>query len=691
MNPVHGRAAPFMLAIAVGAFLLFLIQPIQGKVLLPIFGGGGSVWTTCLLFFQVVLLLGYAYAHAISAWLAPSRQIVLHSILLLLSLPWVSMLPDPSWRPEDSDLPTLRILLFLARGIGFPLLLLASTGPLVQRWFAHRFPLASPYRLYALSNLASLLGLMAYPFVLEPLSGLRQQARFWMVGYGIYVAACVGCGVLVYRLPRPASRDRGTGPSGFPFRRRVLCLALSACGTLLLMSTTNQVTQDIAPVPLLWVLPLALYLLSLIISFDHERWYDRRFWLPFLGLGLVGTVTAVLAENDLHIVLQVAFSLTTLFSACMVCHGELVRLKPDVQYLTSFYLTVAAGGALGGLFVAVLAPVLFRGYWEHPIGLVSTVLLLSLCLLGDADPRLRRGRVPWAAASALAGAAVLGAFLLIHVRLELGRPILATRSFYGILSVYEKGRKGTSRHRRVLRHGRAPHGVQLLDPKLQHLPGGYYGPQSGIAVASLYHPRRTAEDAGLNIGAVGLGAGTIAAHARHGDRVRFYEINLDVERIARSLFTYLENSPAPCHVVIGDARVVLERELREGSQQFDVLVLDAFNSDSIPVHLMTREAFELYFRHLREDGILALHISAIHLDLKPVVEGLADVLGKHTVRIVEETDPAGGVLWSEWILVTSSNAFVQDPRVIAAATPSRPTTRVVWTDDFSNLLQVVRY
>jgi len=694
---------PYALAIFLSAFLLFQVEPIIARYILPWFGGTPAVWTTCMLFFQVFLLAGYAYAHLLARHLSPRHQALVHLSLVVCSLVFLPITPGEALKPDGSENPMLAIIVLLVVTIGGPFLLVSASGPLLQHWFNRIHPTVSPYRLYALSNLGSLLGLVSYPFFIEPKLGLNTQTVFWSAGYGLYAVMCAWGAIPLFRLAtQSGSSETPENPATKKpsLSESFLILALAACGSVVLLASTNQICRDIAVIPFLWVIPLSLYLISFILCFDHPRWYNRRVWVPVLLTALAAVVYLLLqdyGEMELNVYAQIAIYSAALFACCMVCHGELVRLKPAASYLTSFYLMVALGGALGGVFVNLVAPVLFRGYWEFHLGLVATMVLLGLCLYRARDLHrsplvLWSGSILW-----VGGIAALAGFLGLHIQEQQENNILTTRNFYGVLRVNETD-SGTEFATRFLYHGRISHGRQFLIPRMQSYPTAYYGPFSGISLAIGRHPLRLslnkledgARQGGLYVGNIGLGVGTIAAYSKPGDTYRFYEINPDVDRIAREYFTYLKDAKGLQQVVLGDGRISLERELASNvRQQFDILTVDAFSGDGIPVHLLTREAFALYWEHLKPDGILALHITNRHFDLSPVVRALARELDKQALWIKDMSDREKGNNYSEWILVTSNQTFLRDPFVNFRIQPWPTPREILWTDDYSNLFQVV--
>lgn len=672
----------FASTIFVSAFLLFQIQPMIAKMILPWFGGSAAVWITAMLFFQTALLGGYLYAHWLVRTLRPGMQAVVHTVLLLSSMALLPIAPAAAWKPSGSEEPITRILGLLTVSVGLPYFLLSTTSPLIQAWYSRHYRAALPYKLFGLSNLASLLGLLAYPFLVEPNVTLRQQSLGWSAGYLLFAALGLITAVMSSRGAAAAVDCRqsegttaDTDAQPPRVRDQVLWLLLAACSSTFLLAVTNHLTQNVASIPFLWVLPLTLYLLSFIITFDYERLYHRTAFLWLLFAALIGMAFGLVKWNSLTSLKLVipAFS-TGLFVVCMFCHGELVKRKPAPRHLTTFYVMLSVGGALGGVLVGLVAPTVLPGYYELPAVLVA-LAVLTLFLI---EYRER----PLTAAVGLAVA--LGVLLLcIHsTNLYRESSLVRVRNFYGGLRVDEYNRN-TEDEVRALVHGTVNHGMQLTDPERRREHITYYGPESGISLA-IGSLRRSS----LKVGVLGLGAGALAAFAeQRGDHFRFYEINPLVEKLARTEFTYLSDARGKVEVVLGDGRLSLERE---PDQHYDLLVADAFSGDAVPAHLLTKQALELYFRHLKPAGILALNITNTHLDLAPVVEKLGKALGKHAVIIENSTDEDREVFHSRWALV-SSRPFT-DPaiREVAEEPVSRPGMRV-WTDDYNNLFQVLKY
>ncbi len=685
---------PFALTIFTGAFLLFLVQPLIGKYILPWFGGTPGVWTTCMLFFQMVLLAGYAYAHFLSRWLQPRGQAAVHLGVLLASLAVLPIIPGDAWKPKPGDAPITHILLLLGATIGLPYFVVSTTGPLMQSWFARLNPGKSPYRLYALSNIGSLLALLAYPFLIEPNFARKLQALSWGWGLVAYVLFAAWCVRLVWvrgfaaQTPADghlAEEEPAEEPS---LRRKFLWLALPACASALLLATTNKLTQDVAVIPFLWVLPLSLYLLTFILCFDANQWYWRPLFLPAM-LACFGWLIYVLANiNDVGIGWQVPAFCLTLFVGCMVCHGELYALKPHPRWLTSFYLMISLGGAIGGFLVAVVAPHVFKSYAELAWSCgACAVLVWLVCLPNWRVPGFQWWRFhAWLAGSLVALAVCLAFYIQSRER---DNVVEATRNFYGAMSVLEYGKETPGSRYLLLQHGRITHGFQLTDPDQRRRITSYYGEQSGVALAIRNFPRPQ-----KRIGVVGLGTGTTAAFGEKGDYVRIYEINEEVRRIATSHFTFIKDTQAvggKVDVIMGDARLSMERE---EPQRFDVLALDAFSSDAIPVHLLTKEAVGIYGKHLAADGVLAVHISNRYLDLEPVVENLAKEFGYERLSI---SDGDGEKDWwiysSTWVLLSKNKELMALIKTKTEAAKSDPSTKMVplWTDDYASLWPIMSW
>jgi SAM-dependent methyltransferase len=690
----------YAITIFLSAFLLFEVQPVIAKIILPWFGGTSAVWSTCMLFFQLVLLLGYLYAHWLHTRLAPRRQALVHISVLLLSLAALPILPAAHWKTAGGQ-PSLRILALLSATVGMPYFLLSSTGPLLQAWYARSHKEGMPYRLFALSNFASMLALLSYPLMVEPSLPNRMQAYGWSVAYTLFVAVCA---VTAWRSALRATAGAGSaapdagGDPAPSWTLRGLWLALAASASVLLLAVTTHLTQDVAAIPFLWILPLSLYLLSFIVCFEAPRLYWRGVFLPLLAVSLA--FMAVRLWPGLHEVESpwldwlthmdsraiIAAFAVALFICCMVCHGELARLKPHPRRLTGFYVTVSLGGAVGGVFVGLVAPNLFHAYYEFPIGLalclLAVTLVLARSLAGAAMPRRLAGM------AALAVVLVAYSWCLVaSMRLMVKNYRVVARNFYGQLRVYDNGDPNLDESAaRVLVHGVINHGQQMLRDEYRRQPVSYFCPDSGIGRAM-----RALEGQPRRIGILGLGCGTLAAYGRAGDSIRIYEINPLVIDIARREFTYLSDTPARVETAIGDGRLVIESE--PANHEFDILVMDAFSGDSVPVHLITREAFRSYFDHLKPGGILAVNISNKYLDLEPVMQRAAEALGK-TGFVYHYTPPEDDVLCfsCSWTLIMNDATSRAHPELAQHASkdlhPTRPFR--VWTDDFSNMYSILK-
>jgi len=686
-------AVPMLLyavTIFTSAFLLFLVQPVIAKQILPWFGGSATVWTTCLVFFQTTLLLGYAYADWTVRRLTPRNSLVVHAVLLVASIALLPIVPAAFWKPAGAENPSWLILGMLTATIGLPYFLLSTTSPLVQVWFARRFPARSPYRLFALSNLASMIALLGYPFLLEPWVMTRAQAWGWSAGYVAFVALCIAAGYASRRAPHAmvrtdvapssvaaeapaadAADDGGAPPTP---ARQGLWITLAATGSILLLAISNHITQNVAAVPLLWIVPLALYLLTFILCFDGTGWYKRDVFLSMVAAAL-GVMAWTQADPSLthELAIQVGVFCTGLFLACMFCHGELVRLKPSPRHLTRFYLMISLGGAIGSVLVGILAPLLLPAYFE----LGAALALCALLLLWQ----VRRDHAVFGILGLVSLFVTIGCAAW-YVREFYDGTIVAKRNFYGVLRVWQTGSDEATK--RILIHGTIMHGNQYGDPVLRREPTTYYTATSGIGLAiESRHP--SVEP--VKVGVIGLGTGTIATWGAKGDVYRFYDINPAVIEIAKRDFTYLGDSEATIETPLGDARLVLEREAPQG---FDVLAIDAFSSDAIPVHLITAEALEIYLRHMKPNGIVAFHVTNRFLDLVPVVEGLAHARGLAVAWISDSGDGRLGSS-SEWVLLSADPAALAKPSIADAATPISPRRDWrLWTDDFNNLVQVLK-
>jgi hypothetical protein len=684
------------------AFLLFQTELIVAKYILPWFGGTPAVWNTCMLFYQSVLMLGYLYSHWLCSRFDGKKQTRIHlrtlaivlAALAIAIVSWGSPLtPAAYWKYVLPEKPVLHILVLLALAVGIPFFLLSTTGPLLQHWFSRVYPDRSPYRLYAISNLGSLLGLLGYPFLLEWLLQIRKQAFLWTVLFVVFLALCaIQSRAVGARIPKAENEAQSETENPIPGRRVVLWCALSACASVMLLATTNLICQKISSSPFLWVIPLVLYLLTFTICFENSRWYNRPvfFSLYFVSVCLVVRMET-LPEAQLDAIRQMSVYCLFLFAVCMVCNGELERLKPPALQATPFYLSVAFGGALGGAFVVLLAPRVFHGFYEFHMAVFATgLVILGVALRGWPQTSRnwtelgRRGEL--ARRIVLATCATASLVLLVFVTrrniAQEARDVSHMRNFFGVKRVYDK--EGV----RYLLHGAITHGGQYRAHSLEMKPILYYAPQTGVGVL-LNNYRRIigrSESQSMRLGVIGLGAGVLAAYAGPSDSVRFYEIDPQVIELSggsQPIFTYLRRSPGNIQTVLGDARLNLEAEAAHHElQQFDVLVVDAFGGDAIPVHLLTSEAMQLYLQHLRgPDSVIAVNISNRVLDLTPVLRALS---AKWQLKF-DHVGSFGGV---DWVLLSRDKQVLEDP-ILYRPFPFSDSP-VLWTDDYSNLLKVLK-
>jgi len=704
MSPVN---VLFAIAIFLASFLLFLVEPIAAKRLLPLLGGSAAVWTTCLVYFQTTLLLGYLCAHLLATRLRQRAQVLVYTGLLVACLGQGSLNLHPDLQASTSH-PIISVFRLLTGLIGLPFLVLSATNPLLQSWYARgrawnktrvdsrnvAAP-AAPYRLFALSNLGSLLALIAYPWLVEPRLSLQAQSFGWLAGFVVFALACAGIACLkLWQGGAPPSTALVGRPSGIRATGadRVLWLALAACGAVLLCAMTNHVTQNIAAIPLLWIVPLTMYLLSFVVAFSRGEWLPGffRMQLPVLNVSLarlcllgltavslISVAYMLSVQKEASLKLTIPFYCTTLFISCLFCHAELHRLRPEAAQATSFYLMIAAGGALGSIFVGIVAPLIFAGNYELGCGLVFTAILMLAVTWSKG--------IGWRAVwTCVTGAIVALVFVQVHT--DRKDAIAQVRNFYGTMRVTQALEPPYTGFTRTLIHGTIIHGRQIFTDQLRTTPTSYYAHDSGVGLALDLccgtRPRR--------VGVIGLGAGTLAAYGRKGDVFRFYDINPQVEPIARNAFSYLRESAATIEIVPGDARLSMATEAPQG---YDVIVVDAFSGDAIPVHLLTSQAIEVYRRHLAPGGIMAFHVSNHFLDLAPVVKQEADHAGLHTLFIsIKEDDDDIGEFGSDWVLVTANQAFLsqKDLSEDASTIPPKPGLRL-WTDDYNSVLPLLKW
>jgi spermidine synthase len=708
--------ALYAASIALSAVLLFLVQPIIAKQILPWFGGGAGVWTTCMVFFQTLLLAGYGYAHWLASRTSRRQQWAIHSSLLAASLLCLPIVAADRFRPSGGQDPAGAILVLLAATIGPPYFLLASTGPLLQSWLVRRWPAGSVYRLFALSNAGSLAALVAFPLLIEPHYGSRAQALGWSTAYAAFVLACSSAAWRAPTLTPSGLRPEGAGgrerggpaaPSCSPGQCEGLMtgkgagrvagasasltwIALSALGVVILLGATAHISQNVASVPFLWLAPLTLYLASFVLAFEGRAgrgWYAPAWGIP-AALASAALMAAGLSASSgvLDVSLSVPLYCAGVMFTCLFCHGELAARRPEAGQLTRFYLMISLGGALGGIFAGLVAPRVFHSVYELPIALAAVCLAAGVAAWMRPAPGAGRRWI-------LCGLAAVAGLMTLYwdyafVRLLGTDVILMQRNFYGTLRVREVG-EGDRQVRRLL-HGVILHGEQPTRAADRLQPGSYYARSSGVGLAiRAAQQRRPA----ILLGVIGLGTGTLSAYGRAADIVRFYELDPDVVAIARHEFSYLSSTPAQVQITLGDARLSLQRELEGGqAPRFDVLAVDAFSSDSIPVHLLTRQAIQVYTRCMAEGGIIAVHISNRFLDLKPVLANLAGELGLSARLVRDEPDESDTRdSRSDWVLIAAGQDTLEQAPLAGRTEALKPDARVgVWTDQFNNLLAIIK-
>ena len=729
--------AVFSGTLFLSAFLMFLVEPMIARMVLPLLGGAASVWNTCLVFFQALLLCGYAYAHGSTSRLGPRPHAVVHVCLVLLPL-LVLPIRLAGGAPPATENPVGWLLLALLTSIGLPFFVLSTSAAVLQKWYAATGDEGArdPYFLYAASNLGSFVALIAYPLVVERTLPLRQQAQVWTVGYAVLAVMTVVCAAAAWRsapapslVEGPARHDEPDAVAGggeaIAWGRRARWIVLAFVPSSLLMAVTSYMSTDVAAVPLLWIVPLSLYLLTFTVAFSPSASSARALAARLMPMAAIALALVLVAQMNKPLTLVIPLHLAVFTIVALVCHGELANDRPSPARLTEFYFWIALGGMLGGLFNALVAPVVFTGIAEYPLVLVLACLVRPGAIGMAVRDSWRRDAL---FAVAVGGAAavsvlvnnsfgsasrflVLGAavpaliafsqqrrplrfalciaLLLLSgelVQSPFGRAVYATRTFFGVYRV----RVDEQLHYRFMFHGSTLHGMQSLLPERRAASLSYFHASGPIGQVFANVPAAAAAG---EVAVVGLGVGSLASYAGPAQRWVFYEIDPVVERIARNpaYFTYLSDCGARCRVTIGDARLSL---VRARPQQFGVIILDAFSSDAIPIHLLTREALALYQSRLAPGGVIALHISNLHLSLSPVLGRLAQAEGL-TALWQREPASAGsfadGKFPSEWMVLARDprdlGRLTADPRWTAPQVqPSTP----LWTDDFSNILSVLR-
>ncbi len=691
----------FAVCIFLSAFLLFQIQPMISKTLLPWFGGVPAVWSSAMLFFEIALTGGYAYANWLVNRKTTQKQTIIHLILMGVSVflviylwnIWPSPItPAASWKPGTLTSPFLYIFFLLTISVGLPFFVLSTNSPLMQAWFSRKNPGRSPYWLYALSNIGSLIGLILYPVVIEPLLTIQWQGWIWAGGYLLFVILAAYNAIQLrhlVRAPLPVEYDPDPIAMQKPGKQtQTLWIVLSATASLMFLAVTNEIAQQVAVIPFLWVLPLGIYLFSFVLAFSSRRWYQRKIYTLLFLIAAVSLIYILLYPSTNYIV-QIMIYNFLLFTITMICHGELYALRPQASHLTRFYLMVSIGGAIGGIIVNLIAPYIFRGFWEFKIGLAFVGILLVMFSYPRAHTR--------AAAfyrNIVRVMAVVVAFSLVYlIFFSTSNDLFARRNFYGVVNVLQKETGSEQHNANLLVHGTTVHGFQFLDAKLKDTPTSYFGTDSGVGLAILSNPHY---GSGMRVSVLGLGVGTLAAYGQPGDYYRLYEINpviVDLANGQGGYFTYIKDSQASTDIVLGDARISLENELKAGVENdFDILIIDTFSGDSPPVHLVTRQAFDIYLQNLAPDGLIAANISNNHLDFRPIFWQLAQYYDLEMALLQDPAQNNPAAYPSIWVLLTRNAALLQAPALVNKADRMEgySTDIRLWTDDYSNLFQIIK-
>lgn len=689
----------FAAATLLGAFMVFQVQPIISKCVLPWFGGTPAVWTTCMLFFQLLLFGGYLYAHLLRTYCRPSVQAIIHLSLLSAAVLMLPIEPSDAWKPMGDEAPTVYLLGLLLAHVGLPYFVLSSTGPLIQAWLSYHDNSDRVYRLYALSNAGSLAALLSYPFVVEPFLSVTQQSTAWSLMLCVFLLVQGMVAIKLFRVGDlfrdgdPAEERGDDQPDSIEselpgseisakvdWKTRAAWVGLPALASTMLLVVTNHVCQDVAVVPFLWVLPLSLYLASFIVCFDSPQWYRPKLIALVTGLSILGIESKSWLSGHWQLASVVLSFMTFLFGVCLMCHGEVARMKPRARLLTQYYALMSAGGAIGGLLVAVVCPLVFNSYLELPISMVIVQGLVFVLFV--ATKGWKTSKYDWNRAYKLryfAGMLVL--FPMIGMMRGSDDQVLASeRNFFGTLRVLQDHRGSH------LVHGSTIHGMQRSGENSGD-PTTYYSRDSGVGRAMT---ELQSSNNSLRIGVVGLGCGVLATYGRPNDEFDLVEINPAVIEIAKKHFTFIAECPSQLNFHLGDGRLVLDRM---SGRKFDLLVLDAFSSDAIPAHLLTYEAIESYQERLADDGVLAIHVSNTHLDLEPLVHRICDAALLQSKTVKTTGVPANCTSSAIWVLATRDGNPVWHSELLANAislSPKQIQSAPFWTDQNHNLLSVLR-
>lgn len=673
------------ITIFLSALLLFLVQPLLAKAMLPFFGGSAFVWVVSILFFQIGLLLGYSYAYFLAKYLSDKAQAICHIVLLAFScwfIPidlYVNHFLEGLW-------PPIGVLYILSLCILIPFVVISASSPLLQHWYCQIRRTTFPYVFYAISNLGSLLGLIGYPFLIEPMIGLKDQKVLWSALYALYILLCLCCLSKLLFVQSNTVKDQTIAK--LSVNNMLKWLLLTFLSSALLLSVTLFLSQNVINLPLIWVLPLAFYLISYIIVFSRHKIYDRQFWsiscLIWLLLTLWLIYSGRLAGMDVVIVF-----LTLLFCACMFCHGELIFLKPHQQHLTVFYLFIALGGVLGGIFVNIVAILLFKNWWDFflPLIVINGLIILIFYREYASSKTLWNGGL---SIFSVMSVICLFGVIIQNIYLEKNKLISQYRNPYGFIKVVHYQFEDKNQNYKALMHGKIMHGLQFDDNTKKNWPTTYYSSVSGIGIAMKF---LDSQHKPLHIGVIGLGSGTFASLTKAGDKLHFYDIDKDIETVALNDFSFIKDTKADVKISLGDARIQLQKELQAtGGRQYDLLVIDAFSGDAIPSHLLTKEAMQLYQKHLAKGGIIAFHTSNTYVNLLPVTKALASTQSCSHYWIENEGDAKLGIFKATWALITCNPEFGEWLiKQEIKTTETSQSQSILWTDDFSTILPLLRW
>lgn len=668
---------PFVISIFISATLVFLIQPIVSKSILPHFGGGVSVWIACMLYFQFNLFVGYLYAHLLTHFLPKNLQIIIHVLLIIASFFMLKMSFNEFTIAGDNQ--TLNIFAILFKSIFLPCMLVSASSPLLQYWYHLSKHSDYPYWFYSVSNIGSMLGLLGYPFLIELVLPMSTQKSLWVGAYFMYVMMCFTCLWILFKSKQDHIQDEHLA-SKINYLNFIKWVGYSFLGCVILLAVTLIITNEVFNLPLIWLLPLALYLTTFIWVFSSSKRFDPFLWkglfvffcMAFVYFQVVTKSTGFLSVINL---------LLLMFSACMICHGQLKNLRPNNQQAPIFYLAMSAGGLLGGIMVNLAAPIVFNALWEFYLAIVFLLLYLLFCNKTRSNFYLR------AFDAVLITCTIMFGYYIYHS--EWGTSYdYKHRNFYGIVKIYNQVTPDDKKYK-IFKHGLTIHGVQVISPQVKNVPNTYFHRDSGLGLMMQYMRKR---EPAMRVGVAGLGVGTIAAWGRKSDQFTFYEIDQDIVTMANDYFSYLSDSLGEMVIKHGDARLLLQQELNEKREPaYDVLILDAFSGDAPPFHLLTKEALELYLARLQPNGAIAYHISSRYFNFSPIIHAIAKAKGLNVMVLHVPGESKHSNSTSQWAIITRDQDCLDWMMANKAekATVLTRTTSMLWTDEYNTLLPFI--